>query len=109
MYLQATEIFPTQVRSTGSGFASTISSAVGIVGPYIVFLAKFNVAIPYLVMALLAILGLVASAYLPETFKQNLPESLEEANNFGKGVKFWSFLPEMKKNNSNGSADTERK
>jgi len=31
------EIFPTQLRSTGTGFASTLSSFVGITGPHIVF------------------------------------------------------------------------
>jgi len=37
VYLQGAEIFPTQLRSTGSGLASTISSCLGVTGPYIVF------------------------------------------------------------------------
>lgn len=41
VYLQATEIFPTPLRSTGSGFASTIASICGIFTPYIVFLVSF--------------------------------------------------------------------
>jgi len=40
VYLQGTEIFPTQLRSTGSGFASTTSSAIGITGPYLVYLVR---------------------------------------------------------------------
>ena len=44
-------------------------------------------------MALMAALGIVSSALLPETFGQSLPETLEDANNLGKNAKFWSFLP----------------
>lgn len=40
VYLQATEIFPTQLRSTGSGFASTMGSIIGIFTPYIVYLVS---------------------------------------------------------------------
>lgn len=38
VYIQATEIFPTPLRSTGNGFASTISSITGIFSPTIVYL-----------------------------------------------------------------------
>ena len=37
--------------------------------------------------------GMIASSFLPETFCQTLPETIEAANNFGKGNKFWSFVP----------------
>jgi len=39
-------------------------------------------------------LGLASAASLPETFKQHLPETIEDANKFGKGHKYWSYLPE---------------
>ena len=34
IFIQATEIFPTQLRSTGSGFASTVGSMMNILSPY---------------------------------------------------------------------------
>lgn len=50
-------------------------------------------------MASLSIAGMIASSFLPETFRQTLPETIEGANNFGKGNKFWSFLPSTDSNN----------
>jgi hypothetical protein len=38
VYLQGAEIFPTQLRSTGSGFASTVGAACGIMCPIMVAL-----------------------------------------------------------------------
>ncbi len=28
------------------------------------------------------------------SFRQHLPETVQAANKFGKGVKFWSYLPQ---------------
>ncbi|CAG7837136.1 unnamed protein product [Allacma fusca] len=93
VYLQGTELFPTQLRSTGSGFTSTVSSLIGVLGPYIVYLGKFHAAGPYAVLAFASLIGTLSSACLPETLDQKLPESLEDAAQFGKHQKFWSYLP----------------
>ncbi|CAG7837135.1 unnamed protein product [Allacma fusca] len=93
-YLQGTEIFPTNLRSTGSGLASTVCSIIGTCGPYIIFLGRFHAAIPYIVLTGLALVGTLSSACLPETLNQSLPETVEDANKFGKNHKFWSYLPE---------------
>jgi len=52
-----------------------------------------NPALPYIAMALLSFLGILASLLLPETLHRSLPESVEEANGIGKDAKFWSYLP----------------
>jgi hypothetical protein len=44
-------------------------------------------------MAVLSFVGMISSAFLPETLKQTLPETIEDANQFGKGNKFWSLHP----------------
>ncbi|CAG7696957.1 unnamed protein product [Allacma fusca] len=93
VYLQGTEILPTPVRSTGSGFASTIASALGIMGPSIVSLGKFHLGAPYHTMGALSIVGMVASSFLPETLRQKLPETIEDASKFGRDNKFWSIVP----------------
>ncbi|ODM94864.1 Organic cation transporter 1 [Orchesella cincta] len=100
VYLQATEIFPTPLRSTGSGFASTSASVIGIFTPFIVFSAKFLQGAPWFIIAIMSAIGVVSSAYLPETLNQSLPETLEEAENFGKDNKFWSFRPPPQKPSS---------
>lgn len=44
-------------------------------------------------MAALCLIGMIVSAFLPETLNQKLPETIEDANRFGKGVRFWSLFP----------------
>jgi len=51
------------------------------------------VAAPYLILGTLGFLGTFISSLLPETLHQKLPETLEDASKFGKGIKFWTFIP----------------
>ena len=48
---------------------------------------------PYLALFLICLSGTVATSFLPETVGAKLPETLEEANSFGKEDKFFSFKP----------------
>ncbi|ODM94865.1 Organic cation transporter 1 [Orchesella cincta] len=91
IYIQATELFPTPFRTTGSGLASTTSSITIILVPYIVYTGKTSMTTPWIVSSLMSYAGMIAAAFIPETVNHNLPETLEEAGNFGKGRKFWSF------------------
>ncbi|ODM93345.1 Organic cation transporter 1 [Orchesella cincta] len=96
-YLQATELFPTPFRTTGSGLASTTSSIAIILVPYIVYSGKSSMTTPWIVSAVMSYAGMIVAAFIPETVNHNLPETLEEAANFGKGRKFWSVhLPTTK-------------
>ncbi|OXA51603.1 organic cation transporter 1 [Folsomia candida] len=95
VYLQGAEIFPTQLRSTGSGFASTVGAACGILGPIMVALGTYNVSYPYWIMASLCFVGMISAAFLPETLNQTLPETIDDANKFGKGNRFWSLRPSI--------------
>ena len=54
---------------------------------------KVNVALPYVFIGGLALLGTLASMFLPETLNHKLPETVDEAQDFGKNQKFWSFRP----------------
>jgi hypothetical protein len=44
-------------------------------------------------MTALCFVGMLAAAFLPETLNQHLPESIQDADDFGKNNKFWSLLP----------------
>ena len=52
-----------------------------------------HVTIPYICLAVVSAIGMISCSLLPETFKQSLPETLDDAENLGKTAKFWSFLP----------------
>lgn len=49
-------------------------------------------------MGALAAVGMLASAFLPETLYLGLPETIEEANAIGKNRKFWSIRTGNEKN-----------
>merc|ERR1719215_2229303 len=83
-YIQALEIFPTCIRQSGVGLCSTISQIISIAGPYVIFLGQTNLMFPYMVMALICLVGSVATSFLPETIGSKLPETIEEADRFGK-------------------------
>ena len=86
-------MFPTSVRQSGIGFATLISQAISIGGPYVIFLGATDLKLPYLIMFLVCAAGALAVILLPETLGAKLPETLEEASQFGRKDKFFSYLP----------------
>ena len=90
---QAMELFPTSVRQSGIGLATLISQAISIGGPYVIFLGQYDLKLPYVIMFVVCATGALAVALLPETLGARLPETLEEASEFGIRDKFFSFLP----------------
>ena len=87
------ELFPTSVRQSGIGFATLISQTISIGGPYTIYLGQYDLKLPYVIMFLICASGALAVALLPETLGAKLPETLEEAAQFGAKDKFFSFLP----------------
>jgi len=92
-YIQAMEIFPTCVRQSGIGLCSFISQMISIGGPYAIATGYIDPRYPYIVMFLICLVGTVSVSLLPETVGAKLPETLEEANNFGKNDAYFSFKP----------------
>ena len=89
--LQAMEIFPTCVRQSGIGLATFISQMISIGGPYVIYLGLTNLRLPYSIMFLICVAGVVAAVLLPETAGRSLPETMADAAQFGKGDKFFSY------------------
>jgi len=92
-YIQAMEVFPTCVRQSGIGFCTFISQTISIGGPYCIALGAQDLRLPYLVMFLICLLGAVSTSFLPETVGAKLPETLEDANQFGRSDRYFSFRP----------------
>ena len=90
---QAMEIFPTCVRQSGIGLCSFISQMISIGGPYAIATGYIDPRYPYIVMFLICLVGTISVSLLPETVGAKLPETLEEANNFGKSDAYFSFKP----------------
>lgn len=90
--LQSIEIYPTCLRQTGLAFAAIMANLFGIFGPYVVYLGtEYDVRYPFVVIGLMSALGATCASFLPETLHQSLPETIEQAQKFGKTQKFWSL------------------
>lgn len=59
------------------------------------FQANIHASLPLTVLGLLSIADAALTLTLPETLDQELPESLEEGDKFGREQSFW-WIPCMK-------------
>ena len=101
VYLQAAEIYPTSIRTTGMGFIYCFALFLGLPGPFITSMGKTKKWIPYLFMAGLGMFGAVTSSFIPETLGCYLPETVEQAAKFGSDHKYFSI--KIKRENKNVS------
>jgi hypothetical protein len=46
----------------------------------------------------MAVLGTIATAFLPETLNKKLPDNIKDAKYFGINQEFWSFFQESSAN-----------
>lgn len=79
IYVHATEMMPTVVRSSCVGFFATMSRIGALASPFAPFLAKYYKPLPYIVFGATAIVGGIVYLYLPETLNRKLPNTVEEA------------------------------
>lgn len=79
IYVHATEMMPTVIRSSCVGFFATMSRIGALAAPFAPFLEKYYKPLPYLVFGLTAIVGGISYLYLPETLNRKLPNTVEEA------------------------------
>uniref|UniRef100_A0A1A9VVB9 Major facilitator superfamily (MFS) profile domain-containing protein n=1 Tax=Glossina austeni TaxID=7395 RepID=A0A1A9VVB9_GLOAU len=90
--LQGMEIYPTCMRQTGIALGTILANAIGIVAPYLVYLGTtVDIRSPYYILGTLFLLGAIGAAFLPETLHKKLPDTMEEARQFGKQEKFFSL------------------
>ncbi|KAF0294957.1 Solute carrier family 22 member 21 [Amphibalanus amphitrite] len=79
LYMQTAELYPTCVRSLGTGASSLVGIGAGAVSPYILQLAARHPTYPYAVFGAFGILGALSVSLLPETRGRPLPETMEDA------------------------------
>ncbi|XP_051159899.1 organic cation transporter protein-like isoform X2 [Leptopilina boulardi] len=85
----AAEMLPTVVRAQGVSLIHIIGYFAHIIGPYVIYLADVAEELPLICLGVLSIIDALLTLGLPETLDQDLPESLEEGNDFGKEQSFW--------------------
>ncbi|KAK3778755.1 hypothetical protein RRG08_013026 [Elysia crispata] len=88
IYLYTAEIFPTVMRNSGMGLCSLCARIGGILAPYIGDLnvivdGDLGIALPLLIFGSLSVTAGLLVIFLPETSHKVLPDTVEDAKNFG--------------------------
>ncbi|XP_022089884.1 organic cation transporter protein-like isoform X2 [Acanthaster planci] len=84
VYIYSAELFPTPLRTVGMGVCSMASRIGGIVSPLILLLDGVWQPLPLLLFGVPSILAGALAFLLPETRGKALPETVEDAEEFGK-------------------------
>ena len=78
VYIWASELFPADVRGTGMGIA-TAGGKLGSIGtPFLLALQQSSMDVAMKALALVAVLGLAAAAFLPETLEAPDYQTVED-------------------------------
>uniref|UniRef100_A0A0B7BP68 Major facilitator superfamily (MFS) profile domain-containing protein n=1 Tax=Arion vulgaris TaxID=1028688 RepID=A0A0B7BP68_9EUPU len=89
IYIYSAELFPTVMRNSGMGLSSFTARIGGILAPYIVDIGNIidghlAVALPLIIFGSISIAAGLLALLLPETAYKTLPDSIEDAKNFGR-------------------------
>ncbi|XP_014262339.1 carcinine transporter [Cimex lectularius] len=87
----AAELLPTVVRAQGVALIHIMGYVASIVSPFVVYLAHIDVNLPLFVLGAVGIFGGLLSMYLPETMDKELPQTLKDGEEFGKGQTMWDM------------------
>lgn len=63
---------------------------------------NYDVRYPYMILLSMFVVGVFVMLFLPETLHQKLPETLREAEQFGKDQCFWYVPKRVHKPQTNG-------
>ncbi|XP_059153490.1 organic cation transporter protein-like [Physella acuta] len=89
IYVYSAELFPTILRNSLMGVTCLFARAGGMISPYIADLStivsgQFGQALPLIVFGATTVAGGLLCVVLPETLNKPLPETLEDAVDFGR-------------------------
>lgn len=87
----AAELLPTVVRAQGVALIHIMGYVASILAPFVVYLGYITPILPLLVLGVLGIFGGCLSLLLPETLGHELPQSLSDGEEFGRGQRLFDF------------------
>nr|XP_022915749.1 organic cation transporter protein-like [Onthophagus taurus] len=93
----AAELLPTVVRAQGVALIHIMGYVSSILAPFIVYLANISPSFPLLILGGIGIIGGILALFLPETLGHELPQNLQDGENFGLDQKFLEFPCTRKK------------
>ncbi|KAK5858887.1 hypothetical protein PBY51_002997 [Eleginops maclovinus] len=66
------------LRNTATGTCITVSRVGTSLAPFLIKLDTYILCLPYIIMGTLAVLSAIAALFLPESFRQPLPETVQQ-------------------------------
>ncbi|XP_042350956.1 solute carrier family 22 member 4-like [Plectropomus leopardus] len=78
LYMYTGELSPTVIRNTAMSSCATFSRVGSSVSPYLLQLAVFYQFLPWIVVIALSLLSVLVCIFLPETFRQPLPDTIQQ-------------------------------
>jgi len=87
----ATEYLPTVVRGQGVAFVHNLGYVANMVSPFVIYLQVVHHSLPFWILVVVAIVGGTSILFLPETMDRELPQTLEDGENFSAGFNFWDM------------------
>ncbi|XP_043678623.1 organic cation transporter protein [Vespula pensylvanica] len=85
----AAEVLPTVVRAQGVALIHIMGYVASILAPFVVYLNIISSILPLLLLGIFGIIGGLLTLFLPETLDKDLPQTLEDGENFGLNQKMW--------------------
>ncbi|XP_035030964.2 solute carrier family 22 member 5 [Hippoglossus stenolepis] len=78
IYVYSGEMSPTVIRNTAMSSCAMFSRLGSAVSPYLLQLAVFYEFLPWIVVGGLSLLSVLLCVFLPETFRQPLPDTIQQ-------------------------------
>ncbi|XP_070770964.1 solute carrier family 22 member 4-like [Enoplosus armatus] len=78
LYMFTGELFPTVIRNTAMSSCAMFSRVGSSVSPYLLQLAVFYQFLPWIIVGSLSLLSVLLCIFLPETFRQPLPDTIQQ-------------------------------
>lgn len=90
VYIFSGELYPTVIRNIGVGTSSMCARIGSMLAPFVAGLAGYEPWIPPVIFGIVPLIGVILCYKLPETADCKLPETLHDAEMFGKKIKVHS-------------------
>lgn len=87
----AAEVLPTVVRAQGVALIHIMGYVASILAPFVVYLDVVSSILPLLVLGIIGITAGFLTLFLPETLNRDLPQTLQDGEDFGLEQKMWDF------------------
>nr|CAC87129.1 putative organic anion transporter [Sus scrofa] len=78
IFLYTGELYPTMIRQTGLGMGSTLARVGSIVSPLVSMTAELYPSMPFFIYGAVPVAASAATALLPETLGQPLPDTVQD-------------------------------